>query len=285
MTSDRYRHPSRRHGAAPAKPFFDLEVPAHAYLFGLLQADGAHSQGQRNSGCVSLELKAEDEELLRQIVHLCPWYSSVHHRYRDTNFVQGHRSVVWTLCSWDARVELAALGLPPGRKALRTRPPTQAMSERDYLRGLMDGDGSVGFTGAGRPFASFVTASEAMARYWELCVLRLTNARRQSNPTSRDGVYNPMVQNEPARDLATYLYRNGDLALRRKAVLAGQVAAWERPAGMRKQAARRRWTNAEDAVLATNARTTDLAVRLGRSPNSVATRRWRLRRGSEKPGG
>jgi len=147
-TPKRSAHPARRSGQA-AVPWFDLTIPERAYLFGLLQTDGSHWQGTRNRGRVQLELAAVDAELLEQLVILCPWPSSVRYRTRDTNFSRGYRSATWCLSSWDARTELTELGLPPGPKAQTVCPPPGPLSERDYLRGLIDGDGSVGFTSAG----------------------------------------------------------------------------------------------------------------------------------------
>ena len=47
-------------------------------------------------------------------------------------------------------------------------PPRECgLVSRAYLRGVLDGDGSVGFTRTGAPFVSLVTASEPMARFFE----------------------------------------------------------------------------------------------------------------------
>lgn len=183
------------------------------------------------------------------------------------------------MCDLAFRRELVDLGLPAGRKSATVAPPTSQYSRRDYLRGLVDGDGSVGFTGTGRPFLSFVTASEALAGFFCAQVLAVAGTVRTVNRNTRDGVSNPMVTNEPAAALAAWLYPDGCLALDRKRESAALVAAWTRPAGMRARplAGARRWTAEEDAdVMSGSAREAD--VRLRRSEKAVIIRRFRLRR-------
>ncbi|MGW3505667.1 hypothetical protein ACWDMY_34110 [Streptomyces globisporus] len=66
---------------------------------------------------------------------------------------------IWTLCDREARATVNGLGLPYGRKSRKITPPRVEFSRRDYLRGVIDADGSVGHTGQGLPFVSLTTAS------------------------------------------------------------------------------------------------------------------------------
>lgn len=272
----RYQHPSRRAGAVAA-PFFDLTKPEHAYLFGLLQTDGHHTAGTRNRGRISIELKADDAAILHKLVGLVPWYSAVRYRTRDTNVGTGHRTATWTLSSWDARAELEALGLPSGPKSRSVAPPGLPYARRDDVRGLIDGDGSVGFTAAGLPFMSFVTASEHLARYSEAYAEELTGIARHTNPTARDRAFNPMHQTDAAATIAAHLYQPGDLAIERKAVTAAQVGQRVRPAGMRRAYKIKRWTKEEDEAVLADRALADIAAELGRTYQSVSMRRTRLR--------
>jgi hypothetical protein len=95
---------------------------------------------------------------------------------------------------------------------------------------------------------------------------------------------NVLVTADPAVSLARWLYRDGDLALTRKAARAAEVQGWVRPPGMRARAAPRRWSPDEDAlVLARGSSQAELAARLGRTERSVNTRAWRLRDGLGSP--
>lgn len=276
MGPKRFQQPSLRRGTS-APRFFDLSIPEHAYLFGLLQTDGHHQASTRNRGRITIELAADDAVLLHRLVDIVPWYSSVRYRTRDTNFRDSYRSATWTLSSWDARAELTLLGLPPGPKSSTASPPSAHHARRDYVRGLVDGDGSVGFTGSGKPFVSFVSASEALIRYFEAFGEEITGVPRRTNRNRRDGVFNPMYQSDAAAALARYLYRPGDLALERKARAALAAGAWARPSGMRRSYSAKRWSAEEDREALADRPIAAIAADLGRTYQSVNARRTRLR--------
>lgn len=256
----------------------DLTRPDHAYFFGFAQTDGNHYAGPGQKGRFAIELSDRDDAVLRSFSSLFDIYSRVSYRERMTNF-GAHRSATWSVCNLAFRRELEELGLPAGRKSKTVAPPRSAFSARDYLRGLIDGDGSVGFTGTGRPFLSFTTASRPLADYFCAQALSVAGAYRSVNPNARDGMYNPMVSGEPAAVLAAWLYGGVCLALERKREAAARVASWTRPAGMRARppAGARRWTAEEDADVFDGA-VREAASRLGRSEKSVSIRRFRLRR-------
>ena len=251
--------------------------PDHAYFFGFAQTDGNHYAGAGQKGRLTIELSERDDAVLHAFTALFDVYSRVSYRERTTNFGP-HRSATWTISDLAFRRELLELGLPTGRKSATVAPPPTLFRVQDYLRGLVDGDGCVGFTRTGRPFVGFVTASQALAEFFCAQALEVAGAYRTPNRNSRDDVYNLMVAGDPAASLATWLYPGGCLALERKRQAAALVAAWTRPAGMRArpEAGARRWTPAEDAdVFAGTIR--EAARRLGRSEKSVTIRRFRLR--------
>jgi hypothetical protein len=169
-------------------PTFDLRDPASAYVFGFMQADGHHRAGPGRKGSITVEIKAQDADLLRAMQAALPWPTSVSFRTRSTNFKQSAEYATLTLCGLAGRTRLLELGLPCGRKSAIIAPPPEPFSHRDYLRGLFDADGSVGFTGTGLPFLSIVTASPAIAGFTCQEMLRVTGARRSARPNKRDGV-------------------------------------------------------------------------------------------------
>lgn len=256
----------------------DLTNPDHAYFFGFAQTDGNHYAGTGQKGRFGIELSDRDDAVLHQFSKLFDVYSRVSYRERVTNFGP-HRSVTWTVSNLAFRQELTALGLPAGKKSATVSPPVVPFSVRDYTRGLIDGDGSVGFTSTGKPFVSFVTASQALAEFFCAQALDVAGAFRSVNRTSRDAVFNPMVAGEPAVVLATWLYGTDCLALDRKREAAALVAQWTRPPGMRARPefGVRRWTPDEDADVF-NGSVREVAARLGRSEQSINIRRVRLRR-------
>ncbi|MFC8449961.1 LAGLIDADG family homing endonuclease [Kitasatospora sp. NPDC057223] len=255
--------------------FLDLENPGHAYLFGFLQADGHLSQGIGRKGRLTVELSARDAPILEAFQRLCPYNSGITYRTRATNFATEHTSVQWTVCALEFREELKALGFPVGRKSLTVAPPKVPFVERDYLRGLIDADGSVGRTAQDLPFVSFTTQSDALAAFSSRYFGELTDTRRVFRRNNRDAIYNIVFSREEAVAIALDLYYPGCLALPRKQASADHAAAWVRPPGVKK-VLRRSWSTEEDETLLAAGSAADAAGQLGRTVQSCSLRRWRL---------
>ncbi|MFJ8662456.1 hypothetical protein [Streptomyces sp. NPDC093795] len=267
---------------APTTPsFMDLEDPNYAYMFGFLQADGHLSEQTRQRGRLTVEINARDIAILREFQRLTPHNSSITERTRSTNFSGSHHSATWNLCSLEARTTLNQLGLPYGKKSKKITPPRVPFSRRDYLRGVIDADGSVGFTGQGLPFVSLTTASTAIGAYLCHYAKKVTGAERQIKRNARDGIYNILYTTEAAVQLAAHLYYPGCLALERKRTAASSLANWVRPSGMKVRPPRKPWTAEADRILLAAPTLTHAAAELGRSQSSCQVRRWRLLNGIE----
>ncbi|MGW4645238.1 hypothetical protein [Kitasatospora sp. NPDC004289] len=244
-------------------------------MFGFLQADGHLRLESRNRGRLTVEISARDAPLLEEFQRLCPYYSSIRYRTRSTNFAAEHTSVAWTVCAREFRETLQALGLPPGRKSDTIAPPTVPHSERDYLRGLVDADGSLGRTGRDLPFIGLTTKSDVIAAHFGAYAERITGLRRIINRNSRDDIYNICITREDAVAITDDLYYPGCLALPRKLESAHQVTSWIRPASVRK-ISRRSWTDEETELLLATADPAEAAVLLNRTVQSCQMRRWRV---------
>jgi hypothetical protein len=256
--------------------YFDLQNPDHAYTFGFLQADGHLYQGAGRKGRLSVELSERDTPILEAFRQLFPVSSSIRHRTRTTNFSASSSTAAWTVCALDFREEVQALGIPSGRKSDIVAPPTVPFSERDYLRGLIDADGSLGRTAKDLPFVALTTASERLIEFFCSYAERLTGMTRTARRNARDGVYNIVYTRETAVALAADLYYKGCLALPRKRAAAAKAVTWVRPANMRTAPQRRRWTMEEDQLLRSTPDDAAAALLLHRTAQSCAMRRWRL---------
>lgn len=260
--------------------FMDLQEPCYAYMFGFLQMDGHLSGRSGHKGRLSVELAHRDIELLRHFQRLTPYRSSVGTRTRSTNFAPRHTTALWTLCALEARDRLEELGLPYGRKSTTVTPPQVPYARRDYLRGVIDADGSVGRTSRGIPFLSLTTASTAIAITLRDYVRLVTGAERVLKRNTRDNIYNLLYTTECAVELAGHFYYSDCLALERKTRSAADAATWLRPANMRRSGPRRVWSAQEDRVLVASTGLEEAALVLGRSVQSCAMRLWRFRNGS-----
>ncbi|WP_460068357.1 LAGLIDADG family homing endonuclease [Streptomyces sp. YKOK-I1] len=262
-----------------AHRFMDLTVPEYAYMFGFLQADGHLSQQSRQRGRLTVEINARDIELLHKFQKLTPYNSTISERTRSTNFAEVHNSAIWSLHSLEARTKISELGLPYGRKSKTISPPHGEFSDRDYLRGIIDADGSVGYTSKGFPFISLTTASTAIGTYLCQYAKEVTGAERIIRRNARDDVYNILYMMETAQNLAAHLYYPGCLALERKRAAADSLTDWTRPRGMRAAYSKRRWNESEDRILLQHNNPTAAAEALGRTVQSCSLRLWRLRSG------
>ncbi|MDX2606575.1 LAGLIDADG family homing endonuclease [Streptomyces caniscabiei] len=262
-----------------AHTFMDLRIPEYAYMFGFLQMDGHLEQGAGQKGRLTVEINARDIDILRHFRDLTPYYSNITERARSTNFAETHHSATWSLYSLEARKRLSELGLLHGRKSKRIAPPRGDFSRRDYLRGIIDADGSVGRTSQGFPFISLATASTAIAAYLCFYARQLTGAERTLKRNARDGIYNVLYTKEDAKELAAHFYYENCLSLSRKQAAATSLTAWVRPAGMKLAPYRRRWKEWEDRALLQADDVASAAEQLGRPQQSCSMRLWRLRTG------
>ncbi|MFD8211188.1 hypothetical protein ACFV2S_32890 [Streptomyces sp. NPDC059695] len=262
-----------------APTFMNLEIPEYAYMFGFIQADGHLNERTRNRGSLTVELNARDIHILHDFQRLTPYNSSITERTRSTNFSASHHSAVWSLSTLEARTILNRLGLPYGKKSKKITPPRVDFSRRDYVRGVIDADGSVGFTGQGLPFVSLTTASTAIGAYLCHYAKKVTGAERQIKRNARDGIYNVLYTKEAALQPAAHLYYPGCLALERKKVKAAAIQAWVRPADMKIAPPRRRWSPADDRELLRLGDPAAAAIALDRTEQSCFMRLWRLRTG------
>ncbi|MET9787571.1 LAGLIDADG family homing endonuclease [Streptomyces canus] len=254
----------------------DLTVPEYAYMFGFLQADGHLSQQSRQRGRLTVEINARDVDLLRRFQKLTPYNSSITERTRSTNFAETHTSATWSLFSLEARTRLNELGLPYGRKSKTIAPPRTEFSCRDYLRGLIDADGSVGYTGKGFPFVSLTTASGAIGMHLSEHAKEVTGAERTLKRNARDGIYNLLYVGKAAQKLAVFLYYPGCLSLERKQTTAESIATWVPSPHKKPGPERIVWTAEKDKVLLSTSTVDDACAELGHSRNACRARLTKL---------
>lgn len=246
-----------------------------SYIIGFFQADGTLYEQDRNRGRLSVELSKKDEDILYKINNIVLEYSSIKDRVRDTNFKENYESSILSIYDINFRNKLKKY-IPVGKKDDKIKFPTDVV-DVDYIRGLIDGDGSVGFTSKGFPFVSFVTSSEHIARGYENFIYNNTGKLKKNNPNARDGVYNIMVTKEDAQKLVSVLYYKGCLSLDRKHNSAMEVLKWERPEDMVQRGPTKKWDSYQDEYILNNSIEMSME-HLNRSKQSIKTRLWRLRK-------
>ncbi|MFS0885112.1 hypothetical protein [Aeromicrobium sp. 179-A 4D2 NHS] len=254
----------------------DFADPRWSYILGLLQTDGHHQSGGGQKGKITLELNSRDRQVLEDISDFLPCNSSVLDRTRDTQFKVDYTSSTLAFSSLEMRKLFAEVGLLVGRKSKSIAPPSVPISTPDYVRGLLDGDGSIGFTAKRSPFIGFVTDSEPMVRFYCDVIESVTGRVRRPGRNTRDSVFNVLLKNQAAFDLARWAWYPGhELAIPRKAAAAQSIFKFDAEVGIAATYFRKTWSDEEDAIVLSNP-VRRAAELLERTIKSVGARRHRL---------
>jgi len=255
--------------------YLNLKLPEHSYFFGFIQADGTLRKSSRNRGYLEIELNKKDKEILEFFRKLFPFCPPIKTRIRHTNFKKNHKSYALRIFRREFRSELLKLGLSPGKKFLNTFPPKCSFSERDYIRGLIDGDGSVGITRKGLPFISLTVKSEALKNYLCEVIEKVIKERKRISRNKRDDIYNIMLNREKAQKFIKYLYYPGCLTLKRKLKKAQEALKWKRPETL-KRIFKNFWEPWEDKYILSHS-IKESCNQLNRTEKSIKMRLWRLK--------
>lgn len=210
-----------------------------SYIYGLLLADGniylSHDDKRPNDnrGRVSLELNERDKDIILKLFQLVP-NSRIRERTRDTNFKKNYTTCSFVNSRLEFRTWLFECGFPKENKTFDAAPPKVNYVEKDFWRGFIDGDGSIGITAKNIPFVSLVTDSECIKDAYLDYLYRNYGLKKVSNRNKRDNAFNILITNEDAVQMAKDLYLDSDLYLDRKYQKAVELQSWVRTVPKRK---------------------------------------------------
>ena len=215
----------------------DLNQPNHSYFYGLTLCDAHLSASTRNRGKLAMEISERDRDILVAFQSLFAIHSSIKNRTRITNFSAGKSVTTCILAffDYDFRQELIAIGFPVGKKDTIEAPPSIPFCEIDFMRGLIDGNGSLGLDSRDIPFLSLTTKSDALCVFYLDFMKRHFDVVKTCNRNKRDSIYNIVLLNERAQELAALLYYPACLCIERKRSKAKEVLNWKRPDWMPKR--------------------------------------------------
>lgn len=245
-----------------------------AYFAGFVASDGHLARKK-----LSIEISVEDIEILNLFKLAFP-KASIRTRAR-TVVLNGHiyknyKTAVFELCDVKFIKELSSIfSIPIGKKSAIIKFPILTEEyERHFMRGVIDGDGSIGVTKAKRPFISLITTSKDFASGYCDFIHRKLGIQKTTSPNKRDNAYNIMITSDNAQQLVRLLYENSIISLPRKFDKAKNIISWIRPYG-RKVAHPKRWSKYDDDVVLNHTNTESTLI-LNRTLKSIKIRRWRL---------
>ena len=189
-----------------------------SYIYGLLITDGNLNLRTRNRGKVTLEVSIKDSDIVEKLYSVIPGSNPIRERTRTTNFSESYVSKIFSNTKLEFRQKLINQGFPIKNKTLYANTPKVPYKKYDFWRGVIDGDGSLGFTGEGIPFVSLVTKSEILKDEYLKFLNEEFGIVKNIHRNKRDNVYNIYLSGEKAIKLAKLLYLNtkNNLYLNRK---------------------------------------------------------------------
>lgn len=242
-----------------------------SYVYGLILTDGSIYLTTRNRGKITIELKRQDEELLLKLQKQIP-HSKITRRTRNTNFKQNSETSILSNYQKEFRDFFLSVGIPSKNKSIIGTIPNTLFSESDFWRGVIDGNGSLGYTNNNEPFVSLVVKSEMLKdAFLELINIKF-NIRKCIKPNTRDNVYNIILKNENAIDFLNFIYTDADIYMLRKYDMYLKIKNWKRT---KKKSNHNAWTDYEINYIQ-NHTVDDCMSHLNRSKQSIKMKLWRL---------
>lgn len=251
----------------------------HAYLIGFIQTDGSIYDNTRNRGKITIELSKKDINILQKLSLLFDCNISLTERKRNIKikhyeYIDNETSTL-SIFDLDTRNQIKQY-VPSSKKSDIISKPDNII-EIDYWRGIIDGDGSIGFMKNGFPFISLVTKSDALAKDYILFISNIIGYQKECNKNKRDNAYNIMTTNEDAQKIIKFLYYENCLSIDRKYNMAQDIFKWIRPDNVKKiDFKRKKWTNEEDNFILSHEIEESMDY-LNRTEKSIKMRLYRLK--------
>ncbi len=188
--------------------FFDeIDTPAKAYFLGFIAADG---YVRRSGKEVAIYIHSKDVEILHTLLNESGWKES---KISERVNLAGNTMVSLSLYSKHLVNSLSSWGINPAKSHnLKIIRPIPEPFQKDFVRGVWDGDGHVG----NKTF-NLVSASEAFIfQIQEMIFLNTGIQLRIRRPSGRNEIYLEGVKS--TGDALRWMYQDAYPVLERKAM-------------------------------------------------------------------
>jgi transposase-like protein len=196
---------------------FDELTTDSTYWIGFLFADGSVS-GCGQSGRVQVRVSEHDSD---HLVKLRTFLGSTHTigaaPAGNYGGYQSRPSVRFSVRSDQLAQRLLSLGRYEGTIN------DSLTQSRDFWRGVVDGDGSLGFLATGYPYFGLVGSRRLLESFLFFLESNALAARMTIRPDKT--IFQVATAGHTAEEIVSYLYRNAAVALDRKAASAAKIAA------------------------------------------------------------
>lgn len=181
-------------------------TPEQAYWIGFMLADGCIIEGKNNTqDAVQVKLHERDFDHLRKLLSFLDVKNAIHHypaREECSIKVYSQQWVDWFMSH----------GVTP-RKSLTAMACPAVRNNRNFYRGVFDGDGSLGRYNNNLHFEFYATLDVCDG----LCELLQRDLQIELTPRLKEGVlYRVRTTGRKAYQILDWLYQNKDICLDRK---------------------------------------------------------------------
>lgn len=197
---------------------FDSITPESAYWIGFLMADG---NVYLKRHCISLKLAEKDAEHIYKFqTFLHTNYAVTHYSATCTNNNKAYAAV--RLCIYSKRLteKLATYGVLPNKSF--TAKAVNVETNRDFWRGVVDGDGCLRFCKNGNnikyPHVDLIGSLDLMQQYKVFLERNIPDYTPHVNPLHK--IYSVRTGGQNAKTIAALLYKDATTALSRKTQIA-----------------------------------------------------------------
>lgn len=202
---------------------FDILTPESAYWIGFLMADGCVTDSRGNECSPLLVLGLADKDR----GHIASFREFLKSTHPITNgpVSSGTGLPSARICIASKRLvaALSVFGIVP-RKSLTATVPTILLQNRDFWRGVVDGDGTIHIgkkkNGTTFPTISLVGSHALVEQFSNL--VRLLSPGCKAKATPKGNISKFSISSNIARTIISYLYCDSIISLPRKSALAAE---------------------------------------------------------------
>lgn len=194
--------------------FNKIDSEAKAYFLGLLFTDG-NVFIRNKSGQISLEIHIQDKEILDKFKQEVNSNNTISYRKRRNT-----ETVCFRISSYKMCLDLSKYGIIPNKtKKTKTLPDIPNEFKKDFIRGLIDGDGSIYQSSNKYNHVTFCSYQYNICNQLQNWCDELINSKNKAKILKDKGkeIYRVHYNNqEQVKRLVTVLYKDSNFYLARK---------------------------------------------------------------------
>ena len=203
--------------------FSVIDTEAKSYYLGLIYSDG-YVRKHHNGYFLGISLKVSDIEIVERLAKELCCNNSIAIRNRETNFGHGSMCEFETCNSKKLFDDLARFDIIPDKshKSMSFKNIEEMIPQhliRHFLRGLIDGDGSIGYANGQQKYICFYQNSIECCHNFDFLLKKIMNDQtlHENIIVNQNGVYNLRYRRvNDIKKITDFLYRDATFYLKRK---------------------------------------------------------------------